>query len=536
VSRVLVIGWDGGTWSVADRLCEQGRLPALASLRAGGAEGVLESVPNMNSAPAWSSVVTGLNPGRHGIFYFDEPVPGSYRRTMVSAQRRTGASLWRLASEAGKNIVVVNVPISYPAEQVKGALVAGLDSPSKTVSGFTYPPDLVERHAAVFRDYIIEPGAPSLVRAGRIDEAITKLYESVDGWADVTSALMDEVDWDLAFVVFTSTDTAQHFFWTPDRMHVIERTYELQDAATQRLVEKATALDPDVNVIVLADHGGAENTRGPEFLPLWLEDHGLMTRVRPSMKSRVVSSAFGLANRTLTREMKQALARRLPKLRELAEAENRLGEVRWDRTRAYADGRRDEVYVNVAGRDPNGTVSAADYDRFVSDLISALYEIRELDTGRPVVESAGARKDLYHGPYVDRAPDLTLRWVLAGPFKGFECETEAGRSAMRALAAEASFQPGGHHPHGLFVAKGPAIEGGAGVKGDLVDVTPTVLALLGAGVTSDLDGRPLGILKGVDTMVEESAAGNATAVEKPSGYSPEEEEVIRQRLEDLGYI
>src|SRR5437763_6487411 len=101
-------------------MCRSGRLPMLASLRAGGAEGVLETVPNMNSAPAWSTIVTGLDPGRHGIFYFDEPVPGTYRRSVVNASRRAGASLWRMAGRAGRRVVSVNVPISYPAEPVNG--------------------------------------------------------------------------------------------------------------------------------------------------------------------------------------------------------------------------------------------------------------------------------------------------------------------------------------------------------------------------------------------------------------------------------
>jgi predicted AlkP superfamily phosphohydrolase/phosphomutase len=114
MSRVLVVGWDGATWSVADALAREGRLPTLQALRNGGSEGVLESVPNMNSAPSWSTIVTGLGPGRHGIFYFDEPVPGTYRRTVINAGRRAGSSLWRIASDAGKRVLAVNVPISYP--------------------------------------------------------------------------------------------------------------------------------------------------------------------------------------------------------------------------------------------------------------------------------------------------------------------------------------------------------------------------------------------------------------------------------------
>src|SRR5712691_3830623 len=192
MSRVLVVGWDGATWSVAEPLARAGRLPTLSSLMQGGATGELESVPNMNSAPAWSTVVTGVGPGRHGIFYFDEPVTGTYRRTVVNASRRTGASLWRIASEAGKRVIVVNVPISYPAEQVNGFLVAGLDTPSKSLPGFAHPRDLTKRYGDLFRDYVVEPQAPTLMRAGKAGEAEAALLGSVEGWTTLTERLMRE--------------------------------------------------------------------------------------------------------------------------------------------------------------------------------------------------------------------------------------------------------------------------------------------------------------------------------------------------------
>jgi len=212
VSRVLVVGWDGGTWSVAEPLARAGRLPTIASLREGGAFGTLESVPNMNSAPAWSTIATGLNPGRHGIFYFDERVPGSYGRRIINAQRRDGATLWRMASEAGRRIAVVNVPISYPAEPVNGFLVAGLDTPATSLPGFAWPGDLTGRYHDLFRGYEVEPQAPTLMRAGRRREAERALLASVEGWTSLTMRLMEDAAWDLVFVVFTSTDTTQHFF------------------------------------------------------------------------------------------------------------------------------------------------------------------------------------------------------------------------------------------------------------------------------------------------------------------------------------
>jgi predicted AlkP superfamily phosphohydrolase/phosphomutase len=537
MSRVLVVGWDGATWTVADPLAKAGRLPTLSSLMQGGASGELESVPNMNSAPAWSTVVTGVGPGRHGIFYFDEPVTGTYRRTVINASRRTGASLWRIASEAGKRVIVVNVPISYPAEQVNGFLVAGLDTPSKSLPGFAHPEDLPRRYPELFKDYIIEPGAPSLMRMGRVKEARDQLLSSIEGWVSVTERLMRDEEWDLVFVVFTSTDTAQHFFWSDEGRRVIDRVYEVQDEATARLVELARRQDPDVQVAILADHGGAANSRGPEYLPIWLEDQGLLSRTRRSLKSRGLTAGYALANRTLTRNQKQALARRFGRLRETAEAESRLAGIDWPRTRAYADGRRDEVLINRVGRDPEGTISEGEYPGFVHDLREALASLTEVDTGRPAVVSVVHRSDAYHGPFVDRAPDLTIRWSPEGPLRGLAGDSRKGLERMREAAARPPFQPGGHHPMGMFVANGTAVAP-ASVNGRLEDVAPTVLAFLGVPIPGGMDGRPL-VVAGTEANVAGFPAdlsGPTTAARDDSGYTAEEEEAVRRRLEALGYL
>jgi predicted AlkP superfamily phosphohydrolase/phosphomutase len=509
----------------------------LSSLRRGGAEGVLESVPNMNSAPAWSTIATGLRPGRHGIFYFDEPVPGTHRRTVVNASRRTGTTLWRMASEAGRRVIVVNVPISFPAEDVNGSMVAGLDAPSKSRAGFTHPPNLMERYPHLFRDYVIEPGAPSLMRMGKVREAKEALVSSVEGWTSVTERLMGDEEWDLVFVVFTSTDTSQHFFWSREGRAVIDRVYEVQDKATGRLVELARDHDPSVNVVILADHGGDANTRGPEFLPIWLEDQGLLARTRPTLKGRVLQAGYLLANRTLTRTQKQALAGRFRTLREEAEAEARVAGIDWTRTRAWADGRRDEIVISVNGRDPDGVVSETGYPAFVEELMGRVGALQELGTGRPAVASVVHRAEVYRGPFVHRAPDLTIRWALNGPLAGLECDTKQGTDRMREVAERPPFQPGGHHPEGMFVANGPDVGSGE-VRGRLEDVTPTVLALLRVPVPPGLDGKSLPIVKGLEPSPSErpSHASAHAAASPHTGYTPEEEEAVRHRLEDLGYL
>ena len=101
MAKQLIVGLDGATFDLIVPWVQEGSLPVLAELMRTGSWGPLQSVPNTNSAPAWSSFATGLNPGKHGIFYFTERVPGTYRRRPIHAGFRCGTTFWSLLSQAG---------------------------------------------------------------------------------------------------------------------------------------------------------------------------------------------------------------------------------------------------------------------------------------------------------------------------------------------------------------------------------------------------------------------------------------------------
>ncbi len=75
-SRLLIIGLDGATFDLIRPWAAAGKLPNIARLMEIGVSAPLRSVPNQNSAPAWSGYATGKNPGKHGIFYFNERTRG----------------------------------------------------------------------------------------------------------------------------------------------------------------------------------------------------------------------------------------------------------------------------------------------------------------------------------------------------------------------------------------------------------------------------------------------------------------------------
>jgi len=68
--KLVIIGIDGGTYSIIDPLIEKGALPNLRRLIKSGVKGILKSTYPPLTAPAWVSFMTGENPGKHGFFDF----------------------------------------------------------------------------------------------------------------------------------------------------------------------------------------------------------------------------------------------------------------------------------------------------------------------------------------------------------------------------------------------------------------------------------------------------------------------------------
>ncbi|UCC63889.1 MAG: alkaline phosphatase family protein [Anaerolineae bacterium] len=141
--RTLIIGLDGATFDLIEPWARAGHLPALARLMAQGVHGPLRAWPNMNSAVAWSSMLTGYNPGEHGIYDFGRaPLQRADTWRPTTAADRRKDPFWRLLSAAGQRMGVINVPISYPADPVNGFMLAGMDTPGLHSSGFAHPVDL----------------------------------------------------------------------------------------------------------------------------------------------------------------------------------------------------------------------------------------------------------------------------------------------------------------------------------------------------------------------------------------------------------
>ena len=208
----------------------------------------------------------------------------------------------------------------------------------------------------------------------------------------------------------------------------------------------------------------------------------------------------------------------------------------WSRTKAYAQGNFGQIFLNLKGRQPQGCVAPADVRPLLDDLKAGLLAIPHPETGEPLVEQVYERDELYHGPHAHLAPDLT---VVLGDWR---YRTIGLHDFTTNQLISPAFGPtGDHRMEGVLIAAGPPFRPGATPRGgDLLDIAPTVLHLLGVPVPDDMDGRVL-------TEILDPAFAPAAAQAEPAAvavgrgadrvaYTEEEDAAIQQRLADLGYL
>ena len=513
--RVLVIGLDGVTFDLLGPWIEAGELPNLQRLMQQGAWGKLRSTLPPISSSSWSSFVTGVNPGKHGLVDFVYPGADSYKVTMVNATSRRTRALWNWLNDAGYKVGLLGIPTTYPPEPVDGFMISGFLSPGPD-SEWAYPPDLKEELSSVLGhrglgDFQLAPNERH--RSTRhLDLFLDDLTASVENRTQAALYLMRTKPWDLFAVVYWDTDMVQHETWrlldpTHPRHDPIEAaTYGEQilnfhrkvDADVGRLLEEVEACSgeqEDTLVVVMSDHGF-----GPVhsfFLTNnWLANLGLVRFKRgPWTGFKRLLFRLGYTPLQMFRIVKalgMARLRKQVRFQQKAGLVNRLflsfDDVDWSRTQAFSIGSFGQVYINLAGERPQGIVQPGrEYEELKERIAREALALRDPHTGEPLVERVYRREEVYSGPYVARTPDLIVQ-----P-RGWEYMAFGHADFGSNKLVEPIIGLSGHHR-----LDGVVILAGAGVKPDtqlqnasIMDLTPTILHAMGVHLPPDLDGRVL---------------------------------------------
>ncbi|MCI0398272.1 MAG: alkaline phosphatase family protein [Chloroflexi bacterium] len=483
--KLLVVGLDGATLDLLLPWARAGLLPTFDRFLRQGCHGRLRSAPNTDTAPAWATFATGLNPANHGLF--NELGWSADRRTLqpVRGADRQGLAFWKIASDAGRRVLVINVPFTYPAEPVNGVLVTGIDAPGEGAPSFCYPADFLTMLPAGGRPYRIDSRIQAAIKENQPDKGLADACAVAEKRTDTMLYAMSQGAWNLAVIVYSIPDVMQHFFWQqmarnsgPQRL-AIQEGYRFIDGQIGRLLAQA---GPDSNVLILSDHGFGPICATAAHLSAWLVEQGftrLLDPARRPWRQRLISQVYGWLRRRLGERQKEALRRRLPGLRNRVESDARFANIDWTATTAFAGPSSWEVWVNRQGREPQGVVGPAGYGQLCQAVRQALLAWHD-PAGRPRVQAVHLAHEVYHGRFLALAPDLTIEWdpVAAPP--------------ADMLEGNSSQFDGDHQPEGLLLAAGPAIRAGGEIEGAaLVDVAPTILRLLGLEAPGMLDGRVL---------------------------------------------
>ncbi|MBN1642614.1 MAG: alkaline phosphatase family protein [Anaerolineae bacterium] len=437
--RTVVIGLDGTPYTFAQCMIREGHMPNLGRITAQAGLTRMHSVHPAVSCVAWSTYMTGVNPARHGIYGFIDRTPGSYDTTIPNAQRMTAQTLWEMLSEAGKRVIVINVPVTYPPRRVNGILIGGFLSPR--LERAVYPPEATERIQSL--GYRIDTD-PWLARESK-DKLFADVGDCLARRQTTLLYLMDNEPWDFFQCHIMETDRLFHFSWeqyeTDDPAHaplfyeVIHRIDDLLGEVLAR-VERTGA-----ELVVLSDHGFC-TLKYEVYVNTWLAQKGWLTLPDPR-PDRIQLKDVG----------PQSLAY------------------------ALDPGR---VFINLAGREPAGRVPAGEYESWRTRIAeAAMAELRDPETGAPMLEQVIRREQVYHGPGLERAADLIL-----APRYGYDLKGALGKPSLT-YKGDALVGMHTYDDAMIAVRNRPIARSGFGI----VDATATVLQLMDIEPPAGLDSR-----------------------------------------------
>lgn len=266
MTKLLLIGLDGTTWTVLDRMIQGGHMPFLESLKQRSRCGVLLSTEPPITPSAWTSFMTGLPPEEHGVYGFRDFRMEDSRLTygLNNSANIRHRSIWQVLSENGKQVCVLNLPLTYPPFEVNGYLVSGFPSPSGRDSQYTYPVSLKTEIEAQIPDYQ-PPGWGDGISG--VDKGVRHFVEGMVGKTEqrarLSTLLMEKAPWDVFMVHFQETDFLQHRFWhfldpshrdyTHEGFKECAVYYSYLDEQLSRLIELARK--EGYAVVALSDHG-----------------------------------------------------------------------------------------------------------------------------------------------------------------------------------------------------------------------------------------------------------------------------------------
>jgi predicted AlkP superfamily phosphohydrolase/phosphomutase len=568
--RVVVIGWDSADFDLLSPWIEEGHMPNLKKLMESSRHGKLRSVYPPVTPIAWSTIVTGKNAGKHGLNGFMSFRPNSYEWRTNNASDRRGKDVWELLSDYGKRIAVIGVPLTYPVRRVNGCMISGFLTPTESVE-YSYPTDLKEEIRSKVPGYSVNPyhlfGELSTAEK---DSYVKHLFDILDKHVRGALYLAENKEWDFFMAVFNETDWVQHRFRAAiDKNHpkfsrqmaekygnVIRDVYVQMD----RFLGEMLRVAKDANMLIISDHGAGPLYQNLNTNCLLHNIHKLRFKKSLQSQLRLILARVGfsyplvvqlmrrsrLSNKgndevhyddTVNKEIVKTPSNSQTNRSVLFKFGRNLirnlfisvRDVDWSKTIAFAPSGQGQIFINRQGIFPMGIVNDSEYVAVRQEIVNELSKIKF--NNLPVIESVFVKEDLFHGPYVDRCPDIQFQ-----PSSGYF--PVGGLShGLHKIFMKSPTSDGSHSMNGIIVLREADYDSTSKIihGSNLVDIVPTILHMMQLPISSDHDGRSLSESTPGPIIISEQVSGHEPTGPGRIEYSKEEERDIEERLRLLGY-
>lgn len=532
-NRVMIIGIDGATWRILRPMMDAGRLPNIERLYSEGASGTLIStIPPLTPA-AFASFHTGVNPGKHGItdFRLYEKATGTHR--LVDSTTLKYKSFSEILSVEGKTIVSINIPLTYPPKRLKGVVIGDFLSP-KVYPGFVYPGEIFNNILEKSNYRIV--GVPLKQKSHLSTDEIIKDYIDVESTRyKIARILMKRYDWDLFLIHNQSLDAVQHAFfhfldrsssdYSDEKYNIVVEFYESMD---KEIGEILGEIDNRTTVILFSDHG-FKLIRKNVSVNAFLQKTGYMKRV--SQRKRILT--IGKVKRFIEKFDSMGIRYSIYRLLGIdSRVRANLALKYYSKNNTFEDSQAfmingcyfGNIYLNNR---------FSDNESLKRGLLNALKELRDPLSGEKVVSQYYISDNIFKGPYTDSMPYLFLE-----PSGDYSFIPGIDKNEIFSDIDYERDNSGGHALEGVITVWGGNVRKVENIRCNILDIAPTVLAILGIEAPAYMDGKVLEELFYERPAVKMKSFMDGDVGESGDSrdYMSGDEEMIRERLKDLGYF
>jgi predicted AlkP superfamily phosphohydrolase/phosphomutase len=471
-NKLIIIGVDGADWRLIEPWIESGHLKNFNELINSGTKATLMSTIPPFTLPAWTSIFTGVNPGKHGIT--DNLIRIGKELVPAFSCYRKAPLLWRVLEHHGLKSIVLNDPITYPPEPINGVMVTGFLTPPNSDS-YTFPPEIKDEVDKASGGYM--PELP-LDYDKLIAKDRKKAYNYIKLFAQKTASLtlhmIKNHEWNIFNVTFTSTDRLQHFYWQDK--HLLQEHYNWLDSIIGKLINIASY--EEANIVIVSDHGFAPIYKSV-YINTILAEEGLI-KIRKSklytLMNRIGLNSENLINFLQFLKLHNILSKLVPE---------HLKQILPSKSSKTISNQPIAKLQTAAGIFIERAL-CKNYEAIRNLIIKKLLSLT--DNSKKVIASVYKREHILWGPFIYRAPDL-----IAIPNEGYYLSTDIKDKFLgRPIQSTRNIlRTGDHRMQGIFIAYGPDISRDVKLKEPLFtwDIAPLILHMLSLPIPSYMDGH-----------------------------------------------